>query len=130
MRTFEAARAKMPALAARRWTLGGRVQGVGFRPFVYRLAQRFGLQGWVMNRGGDVEVLVQGTDDALSAFADALIREAPPLAQPRIVDTRAASIEAHHGFTICSSNGTPDARPRAAGSFRLRRLPRRARRPR
>ena len=108
MRTFEAARAKMPALAARRWTLGGRVQGVGFRPFVYRLAQRFGLQGWVMNRGGDVEVLVQGTDDALSAFADALIREAPPLAQPRIVDTRATSIEAHHGFAIRSSDGTPE----------------------
>lgn len=39
--------------------LGGRVQGVGFRPFVYRLALGLGLTGWVRNRTGQVEIHVQ-----------------------------------------------------------------------
>ena len=108
MLTLEAAHVEAPALAAKRWTLSGRVQGVGFRPFVYRLALRFGVDGWVMNRGGEVHVLAQGTDAVLSAFGDALIADAPPLARPRIITTHAASIEAHHGFTIRRSDGAAE----------------------
>ena len=107
MPTLEAARAKAPELTAKRWTVGGRVQGVGFRPFVYRLAQRLRLDGWVMNRSGEVEVLAQGSDEALSAFADALIREAPPLAQPHIVAAWDNDIESIEGFSIRGSDGTP-----------------------
>ena len=108
MPTLEATDVAAPALVARRWALGGRVQGVGFRPFVYRLAQRFRLDGWVMNRGGEVEILAQGSDDALSAFADALIAEAPPLARPNFIATDVAPIEAGHGFAIRESEGAAE----------------------
>ena len=70
--------------AAHRWRLTGRVQGVGFRPFVFRLAQAHGLAGWVRNLGGEVEIHVQGAPRELSHFGAALIAEAPPLAQPVI----------------------------------------------
>ncbi len=56
----------------------GVVQGVGFRPFVSRLADRLGLTGSVANRGSYVEVHAQGTPDALEEFRAALEREAPP----------------------------------------------------
>lgn len=70
---------------ARKWVVGGRVQGVGFRPFVYRLACRYGLGGWVRNHAGEVEVFVQGDAQSLGLFATALIAEAPPLARPKIL---------------------------------------------
>jgi len=46
----------------------GRVQGVGFRPFVSRLAHEFGLAGWVLNRSGQVEIWVEGSCEALTVF--------------------------------------------------------------
>ena len=58
----------------------GIVQGVGFRPFVYRLAQRYGLTGWVRNSSLGVDIEVTGPLDALEAFSHALQTEAPPLA--------------------------------------------------
>ena len=68
---------------ARKWVLGGRVQGVGFRPFVYRVAQRCGARGWVRNCAGEVEIVAQGQPDMLRRFRHALLTEAPPLARPR-----------------------------------------------
>ena len=67
--------------AARRIVVSGRVQGVGFRPFTYRLAQRFALTGWVRNDAGRVLLHVEGHDADLDRFEVALIREAPPLAE-------------------------------------------------
>jgi hydrogenase maturation protein HypF len=69
---------------ARKLILGGRVQGVGFRPFIYRVAHRYGLRGWVRNRSGEVEVFAQGDAESLQRFHQALIAEAPPLARPKI----------------------------------------------
>ncbi|CAG1772356.1 partial Carbamoyltransferase HypF, partial [uncultured bacterium] len=60
----------------------GRVQGVGFRPFVSRIAHRFKLAGWVLNRGGEVEIRVEGPPQALAGFQRALVGQAPPLARP------------------------------------------------
>ncbi|CAA7601648.1 acylphosphatase [Acididesulfobacillus acetoxydans] len=59
----------------------GMVQGVGFRPYLYRLAQDYGLLGWVLNDGEGVELEVQGPRAALAGFLEALPREKPPLAQ-------------------------------------------------
>jgi hydrogenase maturation protein HypF len=59
----------------------GIVQGVGFRPFVYGLAQRLELTGWVRNTSAGVEIEVDGRPDALSDFTQALQEETPALAQ-------------------------------------------------
>jgi hydrogenase maturation protein HypF len=50
----------------------GVVQGVGFRPFIYRLAHKYNLAGWVMNTSGNVAIEVQGIQPNLDGFADAL----------------------------------------------------------
>lgn len=56
------------------------VQGVGFRPFVYQLAARHSLTGWVCNTSGDVRIEVEGDEESLNKFLVDLEREAPPLA--------------------------------------------------
>lgn len=59
----------------------GQVQGVGFRPFVYNLAQRMALTGWVNNTTDGVHVEASGPEEALEVFARALRTEAPPLSR-------------------------------------------------
>jgi len=91
------------ACIARKLILGGRVQGVGFRPFVYRVAHRCGVQGWVKNHAGEVEVLVQGAPELLQRFRDALVTEAPPLARPKVLSERTVAPEAIADFQIHAS---------------------------
>lgn len=67
-------------LEARRIRITGVVQGVGFRPFVYTLAQRHALGGWVLNNSAGVEIVVVGPEAALAAFLAELPAAAPPLA--------------------------------------------------
>jgi hydrogenase maturation protein HypF len=67
-----------------RWLICGHVQGVGFRPFVFRLAALNRLSGWVRNRLGQVEIVAQGSPGGLAIFENALIRESPLIARPRI----------------------------------------------
>ncbi|MGA8203198.1 MAG: carbamoyltransferase HypF, partial [Woeseiaceae bacterium] len=95
---------------ARRIVLSGHVQGVGFRPFVYRLARRYGLIGEVQNRLGQVVIVAAGTDEALARFQDELVTAAPPLARPHIDDSR--DIEAPHSadFSIAESSADATAR--------------------
>lgn len=59
----------------------GIVQGVGFRPFVYALAQRLRLAGFIKNRAGDVWIEVEGETPALDHFVTELLAQAPPLAR-------------------------------------------------
>ncbi|ATB69518.1 NiFe hydrogenase metallocenter assembly protein HypF [Sulfurospirillum diekertiae] len=59
----------------------GIVQGVGFRPFVYTLAIRFHLQGFVLNNSKGVIIEVEGFQESLEAFELALFKELPPLAR-------------------------------------------------
>ena len=70
-----------PTRVARRLRVRGVVQGVGFRPFVYRYARSLGLVGWVRNDGGGVEIEVQGSEPLVEAFTRGLVAEAPPLAR-------------------------------------------------
>ncbi len=93
-----------PERAERRgFRVTGTVQGVGFRPFVYGLAGRHGLAGFVQNDGGGVAIEVEGDAAALDAFAAALTGEAPGLA--RIESVRAHSLPARGetGFAIAAS---------------------------
>jgi hydrogenase maturation protein HypF len=59
----------------------GVVQGVGFRPFVFGLATRLGLLGWVRNTSAGVDIQLDGTAEDLGTFTQALRAEAPPLAR-------------------------------------------------
>jgi hydrogenase maturation protein HypF len=69
---------------ARKIILSGVVQGVGFRPFIYRHANTYKLKGWVLNSSGRVEVHVQGELQYLDDFVNSLIKCAPALSQPVI----------------------------------------------
>ncbi len=74
----------------------GVVQGVGFRPFVYGLAQRHGLTGWVRNSSAGVDIAVDGNAAALSAFAHELQTTLPPLAH---IDSFQTATRPANGFT-------------------------------
>jgi hydrogenase maturation protein HypF len=62
-------------------TVKGIVQGVGFRPFVYRIAKNNNLRGYVKNMGNYVEIVVMGNKDNINSFLDDLMTKKPPLAQ-------------------------------------------------
>ncbi len=82
-------------------TLGARihitgiVQGVGFRPFVYNLATRLDLKGWVKNTSAGVEIEVDGDKDTLDSFVQRLRDEAPTLSH---IDEFSASFRPANGF--------------------------------
>ena len=61
--------------------VNGIVQGVGFRPFVYSLAQMWDLNGWVRNTSAGVDIEVDGSREGLNAFLHALYNDAPHLAR-------------------------------------------------
>ncbi|MEZ5729328.1 MAG: Sua5/YciO/YrdC/YwlC family protein [Burkholderiaceae bacterium] len=84
--TRAAGAATRPGEAARavRILVAGRVQGVGFRPFVHALATRLEIGGWVRNVDSRVEIEARGQDGALAELVDALVRAPPPGAMPRI----------------------------------------------
>ena len=94
-------------LVAERIEVRGLVQGVGFRPFVYRLAQGHGLTGWVANTVEGVRIEVEGERSRVERFAAALRAEAPPIA--RVEELRRARIEpaGHPRFEIRRSQGQP-----------------------
>ena len=69
------------AASAVRLRVTGVVQGVGFRPFVHRLALRHALAGWVRNRADGVEIAIEGNMAALEAFIVELHSNAPSLAR-------------------------------------------------
>jgi hydrogenase maturation protein HypF len=83
--------------------VSGQVQGVGFRPFVYRLATRLGLAGQVRNCLGEVEILLRGPPDTLACFHHDLIDAAPPLADPHIVSMTDVEAWDFSGFHILDS---------------------------
>ena len=101
MRSAE--RVAPPDLEARRIEVRGVVQGVGFRPFAWRLAERLGVAGRVRNASGVVEIHVEGSPEALEAFAAALTGEAPTLARVEAVSWTPAAVEGLGGFAVDAS---------------------------
>jgi hydrogenase maturation protein HypF len=88
---------------SQRITISGRVQGVGFRPFVYRLAQQYGIRGWVRNVNGTVEIQAEGRLPQLQLFSQALLSEAPPLSAPGPLALIASPSEYAETFSILDS---------------------------
>ena len=81
----------------------GVVQGVGFRPFVYRLAQEYNLKGWVRNTSGNVEIEVEGDGESLEKFLSDLEAKAPPMARLEKVEVAFHSAKGYTDFKIYRS---------------------------
>ncbi|MCO5198292.1 MAG: carbamoyltransferase HypF [Anaerolineae bacterium] len=92
-----------------RLRITGVVQGVGFRPFVYGLAQRYGLTGFVGNDSNGVFVEVQGTPESLDAFRSSLVTAAPPLAHIDSVAVTVLPVQHETTFVIVRSKSTASA---------------------
>ena len=91
------------SLARLRVEVRGVVQGVGFRPFVYRLARKCNLNGWVRNTSGNVTIEVEGQEAALSQFLASLSQEAPPVARIQDIKTKALPAKGDTSFSILES---------------------------
>ena len=98
-----------PAIRARRLVIHGRVQGVGFRPFTYRLACSLDLRGWVRNDAGLVVIHVEGPPARIERFEAALIDEAPPLARPRLTRSDESAPQHAVDFRILASQSAEPA---------------------
>src|SRR5437879_12369335 len=94
------------AVVRRRIQITGVVQGVGFRPFIYRLAHECGLVGQVLNDSAGVDIEVQGSSASVSTFIARLRPEAPPLS--RIVSFEVSELppDGDQEFRIVKSHGT------------------------
>ena len=83
-----------------RLTVEGTVQGVGFRPFVYRLAQELGLRGYVQNTPAGVIIEIEGAETPLAAFKKALAERKPPQARFLRLDNMPLTTKGEHDFVI------------------------------
>ena len=108
----------------------GTVQGVGFRPYVYRLADELGLAGWVLNDARGVLLEVEGGSERVGEFLDRLAPDAPPLAVVERVEISALAPLGERSFAIRESpRGAAADAPGDTGHGDVRRLPARAVRP-
>jgi hydrogenase maturation protein HypF len=94
---------------AQRWLIGGRVQGVGFRPFVWQLANDLGVSGSVRNCGGHVEIVAGADERRAGLFLERLLAEHPPIAEPRLMSAEPWIEPASAAFHILPSTGGPAA---------------------
>src|SRR5512137_2296277 len=81
----------------------GIVQGVGFRPFVYGLAMKLGLNGWVRNTSAGVDIEVDGTAEAIDSLVLSLKSDLPAMARIDTLDIAYISPRGFGGFEIISS---------------------------
>ena len=98
------------AIVRRRVTVTGAVQGVGFRPFAFRLAEELALTGFTGNdpRGAFVEV--EGSPTAVERFLERLTRDAPPLARIETVSAADVAVRGDRRFVIVESVTGPGER--------------------
>jgi hydrogenase maturation protein HypF len=82
----------------------GAVQGVGFRPFVYRLANKLSLRGWVVNNPSGVEIEIEGPVGKLESFLENLRDEKPRMALIQSLEHTVLEPTGYHGFEIRESS--------------------------
>lgn len=90
-------------MIARRIRVTGVVQGVGFRPFVWRLAHELGLTGWVRNDAEGVDILAEGLEEGVDSLVRRLRDEAPPLARISVINALALAPTGCVDFSILDS---------------------------
>lgn len=87
---------------------GGLVQGVGFRPFIYRLAHETGVAGWVKNTPRGVQIRIEGSVQAVESFCRRLKTETPPLAAISSLQTVCCDPAGYISFEIRDSGQAGD----------------------
>ena len=92
--------AKASSLSLVRISVRGVVQGVGFRPFVYRIAARHNLHGWVCNTSEDVKIEVEGDKKDIESFIYDLREQAPPMSHIEDIEVTAGRPENYAKFEI------------------------------
>lgn len=92
--------AKTKSLQLARISVRGIVQGVGFRPFVYGLATKHSLKGWVCNTSEDVKIEIEGEANAIKQFQLELQTDTPPLAQIEDIAVSYHSTTGYNNFEI------------------------------
>jgi hydrogenase maturation protein HypF len=95
--------AKTPTISLTRISVRGVVQGVGFRPFVYQLAIKHNLRGWVRNTSEDVKIEVEGQGEDIEKFLQGLKEKAPPLAHIEGISAITGIPVGHEKFEIKQS---------------------------
>ena len=93
------------AITAKRLEINGIVQGVGFRPFIYQLANQHGLKGEVANTATGVSLIVEGAETDIRQFIDALPHRKPPLALIVEVSAIPEPVKGFAAFSIVKSRG-------------------------
>ena len=81
----------------------GLVQGVGFRPYICRMATKYGLPGEVDNRTDGVSVIVQGDLNTIDKFGKDILKYAPPASNIKSIEINAIEINPYNSFNIVSS---------------------------
>jgi len=96
--------ASKPAIQRLRITLRGAVQGVGFRPFVYRLATEMSLTGWVLNSSSGLTVEVEGPPERLAQFEQRIESERPRASVITVRESMWIAVEGSNSFEIHHSD--------------------------
>ncbi len=94
---------------ARDIVVSGRVQGVGYRPFVYVTAHDLCIQGTVLNGSGRVFIHAEGSPGQLDRLEHALVHSAPPLARPQLVSSEPVEFSGIEDFLILASDSTTES---------------------
>jgi len=89
-------------------TFRGIVQGVGFRPTVYRIAERLGMKGRVRNMGGVVQLVCTGSPEEIDAFVREICQRKPPMAKIEGVERKILNTTVFHEFSIGLSSADED----------------------
>lgn len=97
----------MQEKTARKIWITGIVQGVGFRPFVYNLANQNQLNGWVRNTSSGVEIEISGRPSQIDLFLNSLNSNPPPLARIDNIDIQIINTDHHDSFEILTSQPRP-----------------------
>jgi hydrogenase maturation protein HypF len=92
-------------LVAKRLKVNGIVQGVGFRPFVFQLAEKYGLKGKVANTSSGVSIQVEGPAQGVASFESDLADKSPPLAYIVEISGQPSVVENFADFAIVKSKG-------------------------
>ncbi len=86
----------------------GIVQGVGFRPFIFGLADQYGLRGWVLNNGHGVLIEAEGEELQIEAFTKAIGQQSPPLSRIETLSTTFLPAQGYRAFEIRESVETEE----------------------